>query len=339
MQRHPRMPSPPPSASITNLHRVHLQTNRREPGEGKGRGHVANFRGNDNNDVMNPPPPLFLGGAHDSKEKDVVIRIGEKLETAPKTEVTISVQDSDLTLSPPPGPAATEDSLEEDADQSREASTDVLGAHITTQQNVALEGGQNEVARTEIPNDEAKNEVSNQGGQNEISNQGGQNEVSDQGGQSEVSDQGGQNEISNQGGQNEVPQEGVSRGQSQRTTPTAEAKIHVPPEASQSNTPPEGAQNSAPTKVGPVIARSQSQLSSTSRGSDIPSSKRESRGRGRSGRKPRSKQQKRNQKSADIGRKVGEGGETSISENIPDEVEVEEEINISKPPDNKGMYV
>ena len=288
MQRHPRMPSPPPSASATNfLLREHMRTNGREPGEGRGHGHV-NFHGNNDNDVMNLNPlPSLGGGAHDSNEEGVVTRIvaGEgNFKMGPKTEVTISIQDSDLTPYPPQPLSVAEDSLVEDiADREGEVSTDDLGAKFSTEGNATLERD-----HTELPEEGVRNEIPNQGVRNQISRKGG------------------------------------SKNRSRRGTPSEGTKIHVPPERVQNNAPPEGAQNSAPTEVGQTTNdNSQTQLLTTD--GSIPTSKKESRERKKSGRKLRNNQ-KQNHQTEGLDKQSGEGGEANISENVPDEIEVEDEI-------------
>jgi hypothetical protein len=288
MQRHPRMPSPPPPASATNFLLMH--TNGREPGEGRGRGHV-NFHGNHDNDVMNLNPlPSLGGGAHDSNEEGVVTRIvaGEgNFKMGSKTEVTISIQDSDLTPYPPQPPSVTEDSLVEDiAEREGEVSTDDLGAKCSTEGTATLERGHNQ-----LPEEGVRNEIPNQGVRNQVSRKGG------------------------------------SKNGSQRGTPSGGTKINVPPERVQNNTPPEGAQNSAPTEVGQTEIstneNSQTQLPTTN--SNIPTSKKESRKRKKSGRKQINQKQDHHQ-TEDLDKKSGGEGEASISENIPDAIEVEDKV-------------
>lgn len=210
MQLHPRMPSPPPSASTTHL--LLRQHPRREPGEGRGWSPTGLHGNYKNNDVTNPPS-VGGGGGSDSNKEGVVVKMaaGKELEKESKTEVTISVEDSELTLYPPLPSAIPEENLEE-----RISPAD-MGAQIPTEeQNATPEIGQNEIL--------------NEGPQNEIPGEGISRNVSNQGSRRETP--GAQIHDPPEVVQNKNPPEGT-----QNSAPATEVESDTDIESSRSNPP------------------------------------------------------------------------------------------------------
>ena len=212
MQLHPRMPSPPPSASTTHLLLRHQPHPGREPGEGRGRS-PAGLHGNyKNNDVMNPPSGGGGGGSGNNKE-GVVVKIAEskELEKGSKTEVTISVEDSELTLYPPLPSTVPEENLE------GEISPADMGPQIPTEEQNATP----EIGQIEIPNEGPQNEIPGEGISRNVSNQGSRRETP-----------GAQIHDPPEVVQNNTPPEGT-----QNSAPATEVDSDVEIESSRSNLP------------------------------------------------------------------------------------------------------